>query len=159
MAELNPAAQRARSAQVGFVMRPYLEAFLEEDGRRGISQDELLRRMTAVDDSFSPRFSHATVSRWEAGATRPTVERFRIFGRALNLSDDEVLGLIALAGLELDPDPATHRERCLRTRSLILRYSVWHSVTVRRSVHPLPSLRSRGDPAPGTWSRPPLTIS
>ena len=105
MAELNPEAQRARSAQVGFVMRAYREAFLEEDGRRGISQDELLRRMTAVDDSFSPRFSHATVSRWEAGATRPTVERLRIFGKALNLSDDEILGLIALAGLEQDPEP------------------------------------------------------
>lgn len=115
MAELKPEAQRSRSAQVGFVMRAYREAFLEEDGRRGISQDELLRRMTAVDSSFSQRFSHATVSRWEAGTTRPTVERLRIFGRALNLSDDEILGLIALAGLDQNQEPNTAPEAGLES--------------------------------------------
>ncbi|MCY4415634.1 MAG: helix-turn-helix transcriptional regulator [Chloroflexi bacterium] len=107
--------QRARSAQVGFVMRAYREAFLEEDGRRGISQAELLRRMSAVDGSFAQRFSHATVTRWEAGTTRPTVERLRIFGKALNLSDDEVLGLIALAGLEQEPEPIGAHETGLES--------------------------------------------
>ena len=94
--------QRERHAQVGFLMRAYRESFSEPGRRRGLSQDELLRRMAAVDDSYSRRFSHATVTRWEAGTTRPNVERLRVFGKALNLSESEVSGLMLLAGLAPD---------------------------------------------------------
>ncbi len=83
-------------------MRAYRESFSEPGRRRGLSQDELLRRMAAVDDSYSRRFSHATVTRWEAGTTRPNVERLRVFGKALNLSESEVSGLMLLAGLAPD---------------------------------------------------------
>ena len=83
-------------------MRVYRESFVSEGRRRGLSQEEVLRRMADVDPEYSRRFSHATVSRWELGVTRPTVGRLRTFGKALNLTDDEVAGLIILAGLASD---------------------------------------------------------
>ena len=98
--------QRSRAAQAGFAMRAYRESFTSEDGRRGLTQEELLRRMAAISDEYAERFSHATVSRWESGATRPTVHRLRTFGSALHLSDTEIAGLIMLAGLAPDFETA-----------------------------------------------------
>ena len=91
--------QRDRAVQVGFVMRSYRENFLHENGRRGLSQEELLRRMGDIDTGFARRYSHATVSRWESGYTRPTVERLVVFAKALGLSQSEREGLLAMAGL------------------------------------------------------------
>ena len=58
--------------------------------------------MGEVDDVYETRYSHGTVSRWESGSTRPSVDRLRVFGKALNLSETEVAGLILLAGLAPD---------------------------------------------------------
>ena len=88
-------------------MRAYRESFPSGKGRRGLTQEELLQRMGEADPAYSQRYSHATVSRWESGATRPTVERLRVFGKALNLSETEVTGLMLLAGLANDFDPTT----------------------------------------------------
>ncbi len=99
--------QRDRAVQVGFVMRSYRENFVHEDGRRGLSQEELLRRMGDINTGFARRYSHATVSRWESGFTRPTVERLVVFALALNLSQSETEGLLALSGLaSIVPDRA-----------------------------------------------------
>ncbi len=83
-------------------MRAYRESYVDENGRLGLSQEGLLRRMASVDGSFGERFSHATVSRWEAGTVRPRIDRIKTFGAALNLSDMETAGLILLAGLAPD---------------------------------------------------------
>ena len=83
-------------------MRAYRESFTRDDGRRGLTQEELLRRMGSVDGEYAQRFSHATVSRWESGATRPRVERLRVFGKALDLPETEVAGMVLLAGLAPD---------------------------------------------------------
>ncbi|MCY4557044.1 MAG: helix-turn-helix transcriptional regulator [Chloroflexi bacterium] len=97
-------SQKPRAAQAGFLMRAYRESFQRKDGRRGLTQDDLLRLMAEVDvdGEYGERYSHATVSRWETGQTSPSVERFRTFGKALELSDDEVAGLILLSGLAPD---------------------------------------------------------
>ena len=58
--------------------------------------------MGAVDSDYAERYSHATVSRWESGGTRPTLQRLKVFGQALNLSQTEVAGLVLLAGLAPD---------------------------------------------------------
>ena len=63
--------------------------------------------MAEVDAEYSERFSHTTVSRWESGTTRPTVERLQVFGKALHLTEDEVTGLIVLAGLADDYESAS----------------------------------------------------
>lgn len=94
--------QKARHTQAGFLMRAYREGFVDENGRRGLSQEELLRRMAVVEGVGTVRYSRATISRWETGITRPNVERLRAFGRTLELSDLEVAGLILLAGLAPD---------------------------------------------------------
>ena len=94
--------QRLRAAQVGFAMRAYRESFVSEGGQRGLTQEGLLQRMASVDSEYGERFSHATVSRWESGSTRPTVQRLQAFGKALGLSLTEVAGLILLAGLAPD---------------------------------------------------------
>lgn len=101
--------EKPRDAQVGFLMRAYRESFPTEDGRYGISQNELLRLMTAVDPYYDMRSSHGTVSRWESGYTQPTGERLEVFGRALSLSEKEIEGLILLAGL----DPGYQERRTL----------------------------------------------
>ena len=94
--------QRSKAAQVGILMRSYRESFSRGDGQRGLTQEALLERMAFVDQDYAERYSHATVSRWESGGTRPSLQRLRVFGAALNLSRTEVAGLILLAGLALD---------------------------------------------------------
>ena len=91
--------QKARNAQAGLLMKTYRENFVGEDGTRGLTQEELLRRMASVSDDYAERYSHATVSRWETGRTRPTLERLRVLGAALNLEPADVAGLVLLAGL------------------------------------------------------------
>ena len=88
-------------------MKAYRESFVPARGRKGLSQEELLLRMADVDPSYARRFSHTTVSRWESGVTRPSVDRLRVFGRALNLTEDEIAGMILLAGLVGDDQPDT----------------------------------------------------
>lgn len=90
--------QRSRAMQVGMLMRAYRESFPTAEGGRGLTQEELLRRMASVDSDYGQRYSHTTVSRWESGATRPSRERLEVFARALNLSRAEIEGLISLAG-------------------------------------------------------------
>ena len=68
------------------------------DGRYGLTQAGLLRRMSEVNSQYAERYSHVTVSRWESGSTLPTVERLQDFGNALNLASVEVEGLMILAG-------------------------------------------------------------
>ena len=92
--------RRLRAAQVGMLMRAYRESFTQPDGRKGLTQEELLGRMADVDGQYGERYSHSTVSRWESGATRPTQQRLVAFGKALELSSVEVEGLITLAGLD-----------------------------------------------------------
>ena len=89
-------------------MRLYRESFAPRGGGRGLTQEELLRRMSEVDAGYLTRYSHGTVSRWESGATRSTVARLRVFGAALNLSETEVAGLILLSGLAPDFEAAVH---------------------------------------------------
>ena len=93
---------RARAAQVGFLMRSYRQSFSAGGGRRGLTQEALLERMGSVDRNYAERYSHGTVSRWESGGTRPTIQRLKVFGKALNLSRTEVAGLILLSGLASD---------------------------------------------------------
>ena len=93
---------RARAAQVGFLMRSYRQSFSAGTGRRGLTQEALLERMGSVDRNYAERYSHGTVSRWESGGTRPTIQRLKVFGKALNLSRTEVAGLILLSGLASD---------------------------------------------------------
>ncbi len=92
--------QRSRSIQVGILMKAYREAFSKENGTRGLTQEELLRRMAAVDTEYVDHSSHTMVSRWESGTTRPNRQRIEVFGKALNLSDAEVDGLMTLAGFK-----------------------------------------------------------
>ena len=96
----------SRAVQVGFLMRAYRESFLQEDGLRGLTQEELLRRMALVDPDYAERYSHATVSRWESGRTRPNERRLEAFGKTLDLSESEVAGLMSLAGFTASPEAA-----------------------------------------------------
>lgn len=101
--------QNSGAVQVGLLMRAYRETFLSQEGRRGLSQEELLQRMAQVDGDYGERFSHTTVSRWETGFTRPTVSRLKVFGEALGLSTEEVAGLVLVARLAPDLPAAVDR--------------------------------------------------
>ena len=94
--------RRFRARQVGRLMQSYR---LEHEGRgRGgrLSQSGLLGMMGKIKAEYQD-YSHSTVARWESGDTLPTVERLEVFGAALGLSRPEIDGLIALAGLRLEP--------------------------------------------------------
>ena len=87
-------------------MRAYREGFSTGRNRRGLTQEELLHLMGSVDGAYAQRYSHATVSRWESGSTRPTLQRLQVFGKAVSLSPSETAGLILLAGLAPDHQTA-----------------------------------------------------
>ena len=91
--------EQIRAGQAGFLMKTYRESFEKEDGRVGLSQTELLHRMGEINPQYKSIRSHGTVSRWETGESIPTTERIETYGRALNLSELEIDGLILLAGL------------------------------------------------------------
>ncbi len=103
--------RRFRAAQVGLVMRSYHGSLIAEDGRQGLTQEQLLRRMRPIDADHAERYSHATVSRWASRGTRPMVRRLVVFGEAFDLSQSETAGLILLAGLSPDLPTAL---RCCR---------------------------------------------
>ncbi len=122
-------------------MKAYRESFTSEDGQQGLTQEGLLRRMASMDGEYADRFSHATVSRWEAGATRPTVHRLRVFGMALGLSPTEVAGLILLAGLAPDFHAASYLVSHGGGASLSM-YLRWTERATREALEP-PPLRIR----------------
>ena len=100
----DPESRRSRAKQVGMLMQSYRRAY-EADGKKGrLSQEGLLKLMGEVDPVYLERYNHSTVARWESGATRPTRDRLEAFGKALNLSDVEVQGMVWLAGLNGDEE-------------------------------------------------------
>lgn len=109
--------RRLRATQVGMLMRAYRESFAHPDGRKGLTQEELLGRMAEVDGEYGERYSHSTVSRWESGATRPTKQRLVAFGKALHLSAVEVEGLVTLAGLDDRERSSALQEAPIQERS------------------------------------------
>ena len=103
----DPIRRQFRAKQVGMLMRAYRLAYRTMGHAGRLSQIGLLELMGQVDERYSELHGHSTVARWEAGATRPTRERIEVFGRALNLSPEEIAGLMRLAGFELGNADAT----------------------------------------------------
>ena len=99
---IDPDLRRTRARQVGLLMQAYRRAHAPSSGRRGLSQEGLLDLMGQADPGYLNRYDRSTVSRWESGATLPTRERLEVFGRALDLSPDEIDGLVLLSGLGAD---------------------------------------------------------
>ena len=89
-----------RVNQLGFLMRAHRHAFVAQDGTQGISLEELLRRMAEADPEYAERYSHSTASRWESGSTQPDPQRLKVFGKALQLTPNEVEGLLRLASIQ-----------------------------------------------------------
>ena len=83
---------------MSLLMRSYRESFSTQSGRPGLTQEALLERMGSGDSEYAERYSHATVSRWESGGTRSTLQRLKVFGKALSLSRSEVACLAGWAG-------------------------------------------------------------
>ena len=73
-------------------MKAYRESYPSGLGRRGLTQEELLHRMADQDASLRPAVQPH--DRFPVGVrSHPsTVERLRVFGKALDLSDEEVSG-------------------------------------------------------------------
>ena len=84
------------------LMQSYRRAYTTNQGNGRLSQEGLLRLMGQVDPRYFERYNHSTVARWESGATRPTRERLEVFGRALNLTNAEIEGMVRLAGISED---------------------------------------------------------
>ena len=82
-----------------------MDSGLDED-KIGLTLEELLARMAVVNQRYENSVS-STPPRWESGETMPSRRRLQEFGTALNLSQVEIEGLIALAGLEAAAQPDT----------------------------------------------------
>ena len=93
--------QKIRAKQVGVLMRHYRTSFLVEDGRTGLTLEDVLERMAKANQRYETS-APSTVSRWESGATMPRERRLQEFGAALNLSPHEIDGLLALAGIDAE---------------------------------------------------------
>ena len=93
--------QKIRAKQVGVLMRHYRSSFLAEDGRTGLTLEDVLERMAKANQRYESS-APSTVSRWESGATMPRERRLQEFGAALNLSPHEIDGLVALAGIDAE---------------------------------------------------------
>jgi transcriptional regulator with XRE-family HTH domain len=104
---LNGDVQKIRAKQVGVLMRHYRSSFRAEDGRTGLTMEDVLERMAKANQRYESS-APSTVSRWESGATMPKRRRLQEFGAALNLSPHEIDGLAALAGIDAESrlDPA-----------------------------------------------------
>ena len=107
---LNSESRRLRAKQVGMLMQAYRRAYGQREGNSRLSQEGLLRLMGQVDPRYLERYNHSTVARWESGATRPTRDRLEVFGRALELSEAEIDGLIRLSGLYGGEEEEPQRE-------------------------------------------------
>ena len=101
---LNNDAQKIRAKQVGVLMRHYRSSFPAEDGRTGLTLENVLERMAKANQRYETS-APSTVSRWESGATMPKKRRLQEFGAALNLSPHEIDGLLALAGIDTENRP------------------------------------------------------
>ena len=100
-------------------MRSYRKSFSRGEGRSGLTQEALLERIGAVDSDYPERYSHATVSRWESGGTRPTLLRLKVLGQALNLSQTDE------AGLKLEIDMLRRAMRLYRVYEYWSRVDNW----------------------------------
>ena len=98
----DPDIRRVRARQVGMLMQAYRRSHGGNSSRRVLSQEGLLELMGGVDPRYLDQYDRSTVSRWESGEILPRVERIRVFGEALSLSQMEIDGLISLAGLGPD---------------------------------------------------------
>ena len=107
---LDPQSRRLRSKQVGMLMQSYRRSYTPNKGSGRLSQEGLLRLMGQVDPRYFERYNHSTVARWESGATRPTRDRLEVFGKALQLTQAEIEGMIHLAGISEDESPAAPAE-------------------------------------------------
>jgi transcriptional regulator with XRE-family HTH domain len=96
--------QKIRAKQVGVLMRHYRSSFRAEDGRTGLTLEDVLERMAKANQRYESS-APSTVSRWESGATMPKRRRLQEFGAALNLSPHEIDGLVALAGIDTEIRP------------------------------------------------------
>ena len=101
---LNNDAQKIRAKQVGVLMRHYRSSFPAEDGRIGLTLENVLERMAKANQRYETS-APSTVSRWESGETMPKKRRLQEFGAALNLSPHEIDGLLALAGIDTEIRP------------------------------------------------------
>ena len=91
--------RKTRAKQVGILMRNYRSSFPVGNGRIGLTMEDVLERMAQVNQRYESA-APSTVSRWESGETMPRKERLQEFGIALDLSQAEIEGLVALAGIE-----------------------------------------------------------
>ena len=84
-------------------MRSYRESFSPIGGRRGLTQEALLERTESVDSDYAERYSHATVSRWKSGGTRPTLQRRSSRSRRRSVSQDGPSICKASASMKVPP--------------------------------------------------------
>ena len=92
-------AQKIRAKQVGVLMKHYRSSFPVGDGRAGLTMEDVLERMAQVNQRYE-NSAPSTVYRWETGQTMPKKARLQEFGIALNLTQLEIDGLVALAGID-----------------------------------------------------------
>ncbi len=110
--QTDPETRRLRAKQVGMLMQAYRHAYQKGDGRKSrLSQEGLLHLMGQIDPQYLERYNHSTVARWESGATRPNKSRLEVFGQALELSGEEIQGMLWLAGLGEDQEAAQSTRR------------------------------------------------
>ena len=99
-ADLDPASRRIRAKQVGVLMRHFRGRYAPVGKKAHLSQEDLLDLMGQVDPVFLGTYDRSTVSKWENGIVLPNKHRLEVFGKALNLSADEIRELVRLADLE-----------------------------------------------------------
>ena len=95
----NPKDNRA-AVRVGRLIRLYRED-IKVDGKKKLSQTGLLERVGQVDRRYAEGYDRSSLGHWERGKRLAPREFIVAFGKAIDLSDQEVNVMLGLAGYDL----------------------------------------------------------
>ena len=124
---------KGRAVLLGRLIRSYRTDTIRSG--RSLTQEGLIRLIAERAPRYAHGFDRSSISRWETGGRLAPREFLLAFGRALRLSEQEVEGMLVLAGYDTHGDC----HECAETLAAARR--IEHKIDeLQRSIQNLPPL-------------------